>query len=153
VATRAEVDAGPDPAIVIPTLTLREQVTPVIETLTSIAEKAESISVLRPINAFWRLRKMRSKFAEQRVQATATLDFCHDCLKEPVEGGSAMDNAWLQSWSTATGTSLLLQLQSALQAASETLDRKAAYSLAVFSSYLALVSIVATCVFGVLTLL
>jgi len=50
---------------------------------------------------------------------------CHQQLSEPVQMGPAMDNAWMQAWSAASGTSAIFKLQSALQSTAETLDRKA----------------------------
>jgi hypothetical protein len=84
------------------------------------------------------------RFNVERGKAAAMLQLCCDRLREPVEGASAMDNAWIQAWSTAVGASALLQLQSSLQAASEVLDRKSAYALAVFSLYFAVIAFVVT---------
>jgi hypothetical protein len=134
--------------MVIPTLNLRDRSKPSVRVLTSIASEAEAISVWRPIHAFLRLNEIRPRFKTERVQASTILHHCHDRLNEPVEGGPVTDMAWLQSWATATGTSVLFELQSAVQAAAEVLDRKAAYSLAVFSLYVALVSTALTLFFG-----
>jgi ABC-type Fe3+ transport system permease subunit len=63
-----------------------------------------------------------------------------------------MDNAWLQGFSTALGTSALFRLQSEFQSLGEVLDRKAAYALAAFSLYVAILSMALTVVFGYLSL-
>ena len=63
-----------------------------------------------------------------------------------------MDNAWFQGFSTALGTSALFRLQSAYQAVGEVIDRKAAYTLAAISLYVAMLSMVLTVVFGWLSL-
>jgi hypothetical protein len=144
VASKEEDPGGAGLAVVVPTLLLPEKVAPLVNSLNLIAQDAESVSVLRPIPAFWRLHRIRPKFDDERRKASAMLEHCYDRLREPVEGASSMDNAWIQGWSTASGTSALLQLQSALQSASEVLDRKSAYALAVFSLYFGLISFVVT---------
>ena len=73
-------------------------------------------------------------------------------LAEPVEGGSHTENSWLQGYSTAEGLSAIFQLLSCRQSASEVVDRKAAYSMAIFSLYIAVISLILSVIFGLLTL-
>src|SRR5262245_31296160 len=142
VESREEDPGGEGLPVVVPTLQLPDKVAPLVSNLNLIAQEAEGIAVLCPILAFWRLHRIRPRFDVERGKAISMLQHCYDRLREPVEGAPPMDNAWLQGWSTAAGTSALLQLQSALQAASEVQDRKSAYALAAFSPYVALITFV-----------
>jgi len=144
VESKEEDPGGEGLPIVVPTLQLPAKVAPLVSSLNLIAQEAEGIAVLRPVLAFWQLHRIRPRFNVERGKVAAMLQLCCDRLREPVEGASAMDNAWIQAWSTAVGASALLQLQSAFQAASEVLDRKSAYALAVFSLYFAVIAFVVT---------
>jgi len=143
VESKEEDPGGERVPVVVPTLRLPDKVAP-LSSLNLIAQEAEGIAVLRPVLAFWQLHRIRPRFNVERGKVAAMLQLCCDRLREPVEGASAMDNAWIQAWSTAVGASALLQLQSSLQAASEVLDRKSAYALAVFSLYFAVIAFVVT---------
>lgn len=152
VETVAEAEASAGAVIVVPSLHLIEKVGPLVEQLSNVAHSGESISVWRPIHAWWRLRNLRSQFETLTPRFREMITLCHERLAQPVERGSSMDNAWLQGYSTAVGTSATFQLQSAFQVVSEVLDRKAAYALAAFSLYIAVVSMVLTVAFGWLSL-
>ena len=152
VETIAEAEAGSGPAIVVPTLRLEQNVRPVVNELSTLAQSGEAIVVRRPIHAFRILRALRKQFETLKPQYREAISLCHERMAQPVERGSAMDNAWLQGFSTALGTSLLFQLQSAFQTVGEVLDRKAAYALAGFSLYIAVLSMLLTTAFGWLSL-
>jgi hypothetical protein len=117
VESKEEDPGGEGVPVVVPTLRLPDKVAPLVSNLNLIAQEAEGIAVLRPVLAFWQLHRIRPRFDLERGKAAAILQLCCDRLREPVEGASAMDNAWIQAWSTAVGASALLQLQSSLQAA------------------------------------
>lgn len=152
VETVAEAEATTGAVIVVPSLRLMEKIGPLVENLTTLAHSGESISVWRPLHAWWKLRSLRSQFETLTPRFRETITSCHDRMAQPVERGSSMDNAWLQGYSTAVGTSAIFQLQSAYQSVGEVLDRKAAYALAAFSLYVAVVSMVLTVAFGWLSL-
>lgn len=152
VETASEADAATDAVIVVPCLRLMQQVEPLAEGLSNLARSGESISVWRPIHAWRKLKSLRSQFALLTPRFQEAIKSCHDRLAQPVERGCSIDNAWLQGYSTAVGTSALFQLQSAFQSVGEVLDRKAAYALAAFSLYIAIASMVLTVVFGWLSL-
>ena len=143
VESKEEDPGGEGSPVVVPTLQLPDKVVSLVSSLNLIAQEAEGIAVLRPVLSFWQLHRIRPRFNVERGKAAAMLQLCCDRLREP-EGASAMDNVWIQAWSTGVGASALLQLQSSLQAASEVLDRKSAYALAVFSLYFAVIAFVVT---------
>jgi hypothetical protein len=122
----------------------------IIGELRQFASTAEAISVWRPIHAWVGLRQIRNELAAIRASHDTVLSEWFARLSEPVEGGTDMQNAWLQAYSTAEGTSAILQLLSSRQAVSEAIDRKSAYSMAIFSLYIAVASLVLSIVLGVL---
>lgn len=152
VETVAEAEVSKDAVIVVPTLRLIEKVKPLVEDLSMLAHSGESISVWRPIHAWWKLRTLRSSFETLIPRFREEIALCHDRMVQPVERGNSIENAWLQGYSTAVGTSAIFQLQSAFQSVGEVLDRKAAYALAAFSLYVAVVSMALTVAFGWLSL-
>lgn len=152
VETIAEAESGEGSAVVVPTLRLDEKVSPLVQELSSLAQSAEAVSVWRPLYSVTTLRELRGNFREIIPRYTEIVTLCHARMGEPVERGSSMDNAWLQGFSTALGTSALFRLQSAFQSLGEVLDRKAAYTLAAFSLYIAILSMALTIVFGYLSL-
>jgi hypothetical protein len=152
VETIAEAESGAGPAIVVPTLRLEEKTRPLVSELTGLAQTGETVVVWRPLYAYRLLRKLRNQFETLIPRYKDTIALCHNRMSQPVERGSSMENAWLQGFSTAVGTSVLLQLQSTFQSVGEVLDRKAAYSVAAFSLYIAVLSMILTTVFGWLSL-
>jgi hypothetical protein len=152
VETVAEAEAATEAVIVVPGLRLMQKVEPLTEDLRTLAHSGESISVWRPIHTWQKLRSLRLQFESLTPRFKETIKTCHDRMVQPVERGSSIDNAWLQGYSTAVGTSAIFQLQSAFQSVGEVLDRKAAYALAAFSLYIAVVSMLLTVAFGWLSL-
>ena len=152
VETEAEAKSHQSQAIVVPTLRLDEQITPVISKLAELAQRAEVISIWRPLHATRALKLHRTELEALSLQYKEAVTLCHLRMRELVAGGSSMDNAWFQGFSTALGTSAIFQLQSTFHSASEVLDRKAAYSLAAISLYVAVLSMILTVVFGWLSL-
>jgi hypothetical protein len=148
VETLEESKSGEGTAIVVPTLRLDDKVRPLVNELSALAQSAEMVSVWRPLHAYARLRELRKKFAAITPTHREILNHCHRCMMEPVEGAATMENAWFQGYSTALGTSAILQLQSAFQAVGEVIDRKAAYGLAALSLYIAVFSMLLTVLFG-----
>lgn len=152
VETIAEAEGATDAVIVVPCLRLMQKVEPLAEEFSTLARTGESISVWRPVHSWRKLKGLRTQFDLLTPRFNDDIKYCHDRMGQPVERGSSIDNAWLQGYSTAVGTSALFQLQSAFQSVGEVLDRKAAYALAAFSLYVAVVSMVLTVVFGWLSL-
>lgn len=152
VETEAEAKSQQSQAIVVPTLRIDEQIAPVVSKLAALTQRAEVISIWRPLHATSALRAHRAELGALSSQYNDAVTLCHLRMREPVGGGSSMDNAWLQGFSTALGTSALFQLQSTFQSAGEVLDRKAAYALAAISLYVAVLSMVLTVAFGWLSL-
>ena len=152
VETEDEAKAGDGHAIVVATLRLNEIVQPIARELSALAQRAESILIWRGVHATRALKGHRQEFAALARQYNEAISLCHARMGEPVGGGSSIDNAWFQSFSVALGTSALFQLQSTYQATGEILDRKAAYTLAAISLYIAVFSMVLTSVFGWLSL-
>ena len=143
VGTEEEASVGQGDAVVVPTLQLPEKTTPLIQSLNSLTREAESISVWRPLQAFWRIHRLRRRFDAERDEATETLEHCYDRLRAPIQGAT-IESGRFQSLSMVIGASALLQLQSALQRAGEVFDRKSAYSLAFLSLYVVITTSVLT---------
>jgi hypothetical protein len=152
VETEAEAAQHGGPAIVVPTLRLENRVQPLVAEYERISSEAELFSVLRPIYSWKKLGASRRSYSAVEQRYKETVAYCHGTMQNPVGGGPSMENAWFQGFATSLGTSALLQLQSARQGAGETLDRKAAYALAVFSLYIAVASMALTVLFGWLSL-
>jgi hypothetical protein len=151
---RAEYERAPKGAGVAyaPALCLPDRVAPLATELEGLAASLSGVSVLRSMHAYRRIAAIRKQFDSLQPRYQSCLADCHDRLSQPVEGAPSMDNAWLQGASTAMGISALTRLTSSASGVSETLDRKSAYALASFSLYIAIVSLVATVVFGWLSL-
>lgn len=144
----ADAESGNGPTVVVPALRLEEKTRSLISELARLAEAGEKVVVWRPLHAYIVLRSLRTQFKSLLPRYKESVTLCHERMAEPVEGGSSMDNAWLQGFSTAIGTSVLFQLQSAFQSVGEVLDRKGAYSIATFSLYIAMLSMALTTIFG-----
>ncbi len=152
IETREEKTDCATKAIVVPTLRLDQYIEPTATALNSLAHQIESISVWNPFGAFFSHKKYQTQFETFKQKYIESVDHCHKRMRDPVEGGNGIDNAWMQGFSTSLGTSALIQLQSTYQNVNESLDRKAAYSLAAISLYISIISIVLTIVFGWLSL-
>jgi len=133
-------------------LYLPSRVGSLCERLRSLANAANAVNILEPVSSYRRLRAIRSEFDALATEYRTQYDDCLSRLAEPVEGASGIDSGWIQGFTTAAGTSAILQLSSAYSSIGETLDRKSAYAVACFSLYVAIVSLVLTVVFGWLSL-
>ena len=143
---------GDDNVAYTAALFLRKRVTPLCEKLRSLAAAANSVNVLNPVASYRRLRVVRTKFDALNAEYQTQYDDCLSRLAQPVEGASGMDSGWIQGFTTAAGTSAILELSSAYSSICETIDRKSAYAVACFSLYIAIVSLVLTVAFGWLSL-
>ena len=152
VETEQEAKSYENSSVIVPTLRLEEKISPAVSLLASLTLRAEKVSIWRPFHATRALSSLRAELDAITNQYKEAVDLCHARMRAPVGGGSSMDNAWFQGFSTALGTSALFQLQSTYQSAGEVLDRKAAYALAAISLYVAVLSMVLTVVFGWLSL-
>lgn len=133
-------------------LYLPHAVKPLCEQLLGLAAQAESVNVLNPISTYYSLNKLRAKLTELTPKYQQHYSDCLNRLAQPVEGVAALDIAWVQGFTSANGTAAILELNSAFKSVAEALDRKAAYAIACFSLYIATISLVATTVFGWLSL-
>jgi len=127
-------------------------VRPLCEELRVVSSAVESVNILNPISSYRSLRVARQKFFALSPKYRDQLTDCLKRLAEPVEGATALDMAWIQGFTTANGISAFLELTSTFSSVSESLDRKAAYSLACFALYVSVISLTATVVFGWLSL-
>ena len=116
-STREEADLHAEPAMVVPCLDAMSRVSHVVGELEHLALRSEQIPIWRPVRAWVQLAQLRADLAEATGSYEAALKQNFDRLGEPVERGSSMDNAWLQSYSTALGTAAALQLLSSYRTA------------------------------------
>ena len=112
--------------------------------LRELAASANQVNVLNPFSSYARLRSIRKTYVAREPAFRAQLQDCFVKLAEPVEGTSTLELGWLQGITLATGLSGLLELNSSMSAVSEALDRKSAYSIACFSLYVSIVSLLLT---------
>ena len=133
-------------------LHLPEKVKEIADFFRSIARQGERVNILNTIAAWRDLRNLRKEYVVREQEAHAALMDTVERLGQPVEGNSTLEIGWVQSFTLAAGLSAHMNLQTALHAASEVLDRKSAYAIACFSFYLAVVSLLVTLVLGVLSL-
>jgi hypothetical protein len=128
------------------------RVKPLSEELRKIAGAAETINVLNPFASYFKLQRCRRQWQARRTEVELQLQSCTQRMGEPVEGSSAIELGWIQGFTLAAGISAFAELNAASSSVSESLDRKAAYTMACFSLYVALISLVATLVLGILSL-
>jgi hypothetical protein len=138
--------------ILAPALYMPYKVKEIAEYFRSISSRAESVSILNTVTALRDLRALRKEYSARDQEAHAALRDTVEMLGEPVEGVSSLELGWVQGFTLAAGLSAYTNLQSAVTAASEALDRKSAYSMACFSLYIAVISLVATLVLGIWSL-
>ena len=152
---RAEYEAksaAGETVVLAPALHLGHTVKNLSDYYRTIANRAEGVGVLNTITALRELAKLRKEYAARDQEARATLKDTVERLGEPVEGSSALEMGWVQGFTLAAGLSAYTNLQSAVTAASEALDRKSAYAIACFSLYVSVVSLAATLVLGIMSL-
>ncbi len=152
---RAEYDArsaAGEMVVLAPALHLRHKVRDISNYFRAIATRAEGVNVLNTISSLRALRQLRVEYSAREQEAQTALGETVERLGEPVEGGTTLEMGWVQGFTLAAGLSAYTNLQSALTAASEALDRKSAYAIACFSLYVAVVSLVATLVLGIMSL-
>ena len=119
-------------------------VAPICRELQQLSADAESINCLNPVSSYFKLRSIRRKWQNGQQKFQSQLNSCIQLMGEPVEGASSLDSGWIQGWNSAAGISALTMLYTALSSVSGLLDRKTAYTMAYFSIYLVLVSILVT---------
>lgn len=130
-------------------------VKPLCEELTSLASSANQVNVLNPFSSYRQLRAVRNRFSERTSRYLAQVQDCRSRLAEPVEGASPLELGWFQGFTFASGMAALMELNSSISSVSEALDRKSAYTMACFSLYIAVLSLVVSVVsivFGWLSL-
>ncbi len=140
-------------SILVPNLDIDKVVNPISQKLGEIQLIAEKINVWRPLHAFKSIRNVKREQQKYVEIYTKIIDQIFKNLNEPVQGASGIDAGWLQTWSTSRGLAGLIRLQSTWSQVNELTDRKTAYSVACFSIYIALISLIVTSIFGVLSLL
>lgn len=129
--------------IIIPTLNIDDSLAPLAEKIYSATKGAEKVNILDPFSGFFRLNKLSKQKGAIAEEYEIQLKECYDLLKAPVEGpGMAM--AFAQSWSTAKGLAAITKLQETWRNLDALVDRKYAYSVAIFSLYIAVASLVLT---------
>lgn len=133
-------------------LFLPSRVKPLCERLQSLGAVANTVNVLRPLASYQKLRAIRKEFDALAAEYRTQHDDCLSRLAQPVEGASGLDSGWIQGFTTAAGTSAVLQLSSAYSAVGEALVRKSAYAMACFSLYVAMISLIISITFGWLSL-
>lgn len=152
---RAEYDAksaAGETVLLAPALHLPHTVKDIADYYRTIATQAERVGILNTIVALRELRRLRREYATRNQEAQATLKDTVERLGEPVEGSSALEMGWVQGFTLAAGLSAYTNLQSAVTAAGEAIDRKSAYAIACFSLYVAAISLSATLVLGIMSL-
>ncbi len=148
---KARREAG-ELVVFAPGINLPVIVKPTVTSLRQLARSIESVNPINPLSSLRELRRYRSRFVEAYPAAEAELNNCTESLGRPVEGASNLDFAFLQAMHSAGSTSAIASLQSAMSAVSEALDRKIAYAVASLSMYVAVISLLATLILGILSL-
>ncbi len=133
-------------------LHLPQNLKPYCEELRELNYQVEQVNVMRPLSSYFRLRDIRAKWLRRRQTYELQLSQCIHRMGEPVEGASSIDLSWIQGFTFAAGMSAFLELQGSMAAVTESLDRKSAYSMAIFSLYVAAFSLVVSAAFGIVSL-
>jgi hypothetical protein len=128
------------------------RVRPLCERLQQLAATANAVNVLNPLSSYRRLSRVRRELESCSTEYHASTRDCLTRLAEPVEGTTAADLAWIQGFTMANGIAALMELNSTFSSVAEALDRKSAYSMACFSLYVAVVSLSATVILGLLSI-
>ena len=147
-----EKSAAGETVVLAPALHLPHAVKDISDYYRTIATQAERVGILNTIVALRELRRLRRNYASRDQEAQATLRDTVDRLAEPVEGSSTLEMGWVQGFTLAAGLSAYTNLQSAVTAAGEAIDRKSAYAIACFSLYVAVISLTATLILGIMSL-
>lgn len=149
---RAEYEAADksaqrtEPGVYAAALHITGRVAPMCKRLGALSTKTEQVNVLNPLSALLRLRETKREFHQLSTEHHTLLTDCLQRLAEPIEGAPNSDIAWIQSFTSARGMVGLFRLNQAHASVSEVLDRKAAYAMAVFSLYVALLSFIVSIV-------
>ena len=133
-------------------LYLSAKVKPLSNQLRQLADSANEINVLNPISSYRRLKSIRNGLNACLADYKSQMQDCLSRLAQPVEGASALDIAWIQGFTATNGIVAIAELQSAHSSVAEVLDRKSAYAMACSSMYIAVMSLGATVILGVLSL-
>ena len=128
--------------VYIPTLNVDTLVAPLCSILEKIDSEAERVNVFEPFCSYLTLRRLRRELLAHQTQFRDLMTNCLRKLADISEGAPSNDTAWYQGWSVALGMSAVTRLNLSFASASAAIDRKAAYAIAIFSLYVAVISII-----------
>jgi hypothetical protein len=135
-------------AIQVPGLGLVEQAEPLALRVNELRATVDLVNVLSPL-ALVRLHKHIQAKAALSPQVAAQLGKSLGAMRSPVQGVAA---GMFQAWSLGQALAATTLLDRQWQQLCSSIDRKAAYAVAVLSMYLALISVTVTVGFGIATL-
>ena len=120
--------------------------------IVSLLHRAEFVNVLNPFSSYFKLRTI-SKIQQD---LSVRLDKLHDQYRDSLNAGVSgygLTPVVDQTRIVGEGLSALLQVERAWQNLGSEIDRKYAYSFGFFALYVALISLIATIVFGIVSLM
>ena len=136
-------DSKSSGSIIIPTLNIENSIEPLVEKIFQITRDTEKVNIMNPFSGLRCLPELSKCKKKIQDEYDHTIKKCYDLLAEPVQG-PGMVMAFSQAWSTAKGLSAVTKLQEAWRNVDALLDRKYAYSIAVLSIYIAVISFILT---------
>jgi hypothetical protein len=116
-----------------------------------LQHRAASVNVLNPFAAYRQIKRI----SESQQQLSARLDVLHDqyrrSLNASLSGGGPLIEIYLTRIA-GEGLSALMQVERSWQSLCSVVDQKRAYSFGFFSLYVAWISLIATVIFGIVSL-
>ena len=127
----------------VPEFGLVEQAEQLAREINRLAEEADRISVLNPLNILY-LRRIESKRAVLAPQVSRKLGETLRALRTAVDNAPGVMAGFLQTWSLGQALAATLLLQNQWYLLVGTLDRKKTLTVAVLSIYLSVPSVLIT---------
>lgn len=119
--------------------------------INELAASVESINVLNPVGSLFRLTHADKQRAALRPKVKTMLGESLGSMRA-TNSGPGFAPVAMQTLSLGEGLIATLLIQNQWQRLTSSIDRKSAFSVAVVSIYVSIVSLVVTACFGVLTL-
>jgi hypothetical protein len=149
---QTEQQPGAASAIRVPGLGLVERAEPLAKEITDLAQLVDHVNVLNPFCSFVTLRRLDEARATLAPRVRTMLGESLGALRSPVNDAPGGMTGYLQAWSVGQALAATLLVQGQWERLVGGIDRKSAFTVAVFSIYISVVALLVTVGFGIATL-